>query len=206
MNFIDCIAQLEKRFKKPLPGWHAQSRMAPASRKSNDEYKELTRDPVKSSVLVLLYPAKDETFFLLIERTDGGVHSRQVGFPGGKYETADGNLRNTALRESEEETGISRKGVKVLGTLSDLYIPASGYRVFPQVGFMEDHPVFKPNPSEVKNIIEAELKTFLAGGLVKKDTFKTSYGLHEAPYYDYKGYRVWGATSMILSEFICMLE
>jgi 8-oxo-dGTP pyrophosphatase MutT (NUDIX family) len=157
-------------------------------------------------VLLLLYPAGDSAAFILIERMPGGVHSGQIGLPGGKFEPADRTLERTALRETEEETGIDAGSVSMLGSLSRLYIPASGYTVYPQVGFLESMPRCSPNPAEVRRIIEARLDRFLDPGSRKTGVFETAYGRTEAPYFDYEGNRIWGATSMILSEFTELLR
>jgi 8-oxo-dGTP pyrophosphatase MutT (NUDIX family) len=204
VEFQATIDRLRERFMKPLPGWEAQKRMAPASR------TRLPADPgdarSKSGVLLLLYPHETRPRFLMIERSEGGAHSGQIGLPGGKFEPRDVTLRQTALREAEEETGIDASRVQLLGALTDLYIPVSRYHVFPQVGWVPERPAFTPNPAEVRRLIEADLAPFLGGALVGEGQFETSYGPKAAPCFEYEGYRIWGATSMILSEFIQMMQ
>ena len=202
MRFHDCIALVGKQLQRPLPGLKAQVRMSPVSRTSDVASYGKREDPLRSGVLLLLYPQNDSTGFLLIERSTGGTHGGQIGLPGGKYELADLTIQQTALRETQEEIGVDVNAIKLLGSLTPLYIPASGYEVFPQVGYLDEAPHCHPNPAEVKRIIEATLMSFLNPALRKTGSFETSYGLKEAPYYDYQGDRIWGATSMILSEFI----
>jgi len=206
LTFPDCIAFLGDRLKQPLPGWDAQSRMAPAGRRRDGSPAAGAGAEKRSGVLILLYPRGGEVQFLLIERAHGGNHGGQIALPGGKFERADGTVARTALRETEEETGIQAAGVSLIGPLSDLFIPVSGYRVFPVVGYMASTPVLRPNPVEVRRVIEAGLRHFLEEDLVRTGRFPTKAGRKEAPFYDYEGHRIWGATSMILSEFISLFR
>lgn len=189
-----------------MPGWKAQSLMAPAARLSNEAYLIQNPEHKSGSVLLLLFNEKDTAKFIMIERTDVGVHSGQVGLPGGKFETSDETLVATALRETNEEIGVDINSVSMIGQLSELYIPVSKYRVQPFVGFVHSKPQLNPNPEEVKSVIIADAGDFLNDSIVSRKEFKTSYGLLEAPYYAYGNFEIWGATSMILSEFIFLLK
>ncbi len=204
VEFQSCIDLLHERFRNPLPGPEVQLRMAPVSRRRHPGSPSAAKS--KSGVLLLLYPGDGQTRFLLIERADGGVHSGQYGLPGGKYEPGDESLQQTALREAEEETGIAASKVRMIGALSDLYIPVSGYHVFPYVGWLPEPQAFIPDPAEVRQIIEADLAPFLEGGLLEEAEFETSYGRQSAPCFNYEGARIWGATSMILNEFFHLLK
>ncbi|MEP7171119.1 MAG: CoA pyrophosphatase [Bacteroidota bacterium] len=207
MDFKNCISFLEKRFKEPLPGNAAQVLMAPEKRLSNAEYLKQFPEYRISSVLFLLFPSNGKTSFALIERSDGGgVHSGQIALPGGKFETSDVTYENTALREAEEEIGVKRDNIRLLGSLTDLFIPASKFRVYPHVGYIENKPQFIPHQLEVKSIVEALLETFLEKKIINKKIFITKYGQLPAPYYLYKEYEIWGATAMLISEFISMFK
>ena len=109
---------LSERLKEELPGVGAQMKMASIKRISELEsliFKK-PEDPVKSSILILLYPNKSEIFTLLVQKTeDGSMHSGQIGFPGGKYEDTDNSLIETALREANEEVGIISDEVEIGG-------------------------------------------------------------------------------------------
>ncbi|HKR03270.1 MAG TPA: CoA pyrophosphatase [Bacteroidia bacterium] len=206
MDFWNSISVLEKRFKEPLPGSDAQVLMAPETRLSNEEYLKQFPEHRISSVLFLLFPSDGKTNFVLIERSGGGVHSGQIALPGGKYEASDVTYENTALRETEEEIGVNKNEIRLLGTLTDLFIPASKFRVYPHVGLIENKPDFVPHQLEVKSIVEADLGTFLEKNIIHKKNFKTSYGQLSAPYYLYHGYEIWGATAMLVSEFLTMFK
>lgn len=207
MLFNECIKYLEGRFRFPLPGKQAQFLMAPETRLTNEEYLKQFPEHKVSCVLFLLYPSGEKTHFALIERTSGGgVHGGQISLPGGKNETSDKSYWNTAVRETEEEIGVNRNEISLLGQMTDLFIPASKFRVFPHVGYVVNEPEFVPNKNEVKNIIHADLSLFLSGEIKFKKEFKTSYGKLPAPYFKYQDYEIWGATAMIISEFVSLFK
>lgn len=131
-----------------------------------------------------------------------GPHSGQVSFPGGKQEENDENLQKTALREAKEELGIDIEGVEVIGTMTGLYIPISNFLVYPYLGIMDTKPDFRPDPVEVRQIIEIRLDQLLDGVNIKRKPIMISLiGKEiETPYFDLEGQTIWGATAMILSE------
>ena len=103
MNSPQFILNLKHRLTQPLPGITAQMRMAPAIRGSK---YDLPDDVRVGGVLILLYPHENELHTVFMKRTeDGGTHSGQISFPGGKVEDTDRDLIHTALREAEEEVG-----------------------------------------------------------------------------------------------------
>lgn len=200
--FNQLIEKLRLELKKPLPGIEAQSKMAPAFR-ITDNYNPNPYDARKGSVLILLYPFKSYVFLSFIRRAaNGGSHSGQMALPGGKYDKEDGTLYNTALRETEEEIGIPPADVTIIGELTQLYIPPSNFAVLPVVGYITYRPDFNINPSEVQRIIEMDLadlcnpKNQLVEDVIINDV------LLEAPFYNANGHHIWGATAMIISEFL----
>ena len=196
--FIDL---LRERIKSPLPGKEAQLRMASTVRNKDLNFNYDTSTATKSSVLILLYPRSGRLYTVFILRqTYDGVHSAQVSFPGGRLEKNDVSLISTALREAEEEVNINSDQVKVLGALSELYIPPSNYLVLPVIGYIENRPDFKPDLTEVAEIIEADLSFLFDDQLLKTKILDIKGFNIEAPYFDVQGHVVWGATAMILSE------
>ncbi|HEX8516966.1 MAG TPA: CoA pyrophosphatase [Bacteroidia bacterium] len=150
-RFVD---KLEARLKEPLPGEEYQFLMAPLKRLRIREVSIAEVKPRPSAVLVLLYPLGEKIMTVLIERpVYEGIHSGQVAFPGGKFDEGDGELSNTALRETFEEIGIPVNEISILGHLTDLYISPSNFMVTPFIGSMRKLPHFIPNPREVKKII-----------------------------------------------------
>ena len=114
-----------------LPGEESHLEMIPF-RKPSSSYKSNYSTAKESAVMCLIFEKNNELFGLLMERTeDGGKHSGQVSFPGGKKELTDDNLLDTALRETYEEIGIQYQTVTVLGELTRVYIPVSNFLVQP---------------------------------------------------------------------------
>ncbi len=161
-----------------------------------------------SGVLVAFYQKDGEWHIPLTLRHDyGGPHSGQVSFPGGKMEEGDGSIEYTALREAQEEIGITPQDVRVLGHLSDLYIPPSNFRVTPVVGFLPSAPEFAPDSFEVKELIETPLSLLRASATVKRKDIQISERFRlNAPYFDVYGNVVWGATAMMLSELLVIIN
>ncbi|MFH1161490.1 MAG: CoA pyrophosphatase [bacterium] len=160
-------------------------------------------NPTYSSVLILLYPFEGDIFTVFMKRPDyGGVHSGQISLPGGKYEPADGDLKTTALRESQEEIGIFPKDVRIIGKLTDLYIPPSRYLVTPYVGWAPQRPAFVRDPKEVDEIIEIRINVLFKDETISVRKIKLPLGMHiKAPAFVVNKQVIWGATAMILSEF-----
>ena len=131
-----------------------------------------------------------------------GTHSGQVSLPGGRFEPEDITLHQTALRETEEEIGIPREQIRVLGELTQLFIPPSNYLVKPLVGYVEQTPEFQPDPREVKELFSVQLPELLDDRLFQKtDMTVRQLRVKDIPYYAFNNEIVWGATAMILSEF-----
>lgn len=161
------------------------------------------KNPKKAAVLALFYPdSNDLTHLLLILRkTYQGVHSNQIGFPGGKVEKGDSDLIATALRETHEEVGVSPNKVRIIKSLSEVYIPPSNFEVQPFMGISTDSLLFVPQDTEVEAIVEVTLRDFLDDSKVFHQTLSTSYAENvEVPAFRFNGHVVWGATAMMLSE------
>lgn len=153
--------------------------------------------------MALFYPDADrETRLLLILRkVYEGVHSNQIGFPGGKVEEQDLDLLDTALRETHEEVGVSPSAIEVIKELSEVYIPPSNFLVRPYIGIYPDPKPFVPEVNEVERIVEVYLKDFLDNTNRIQEQLSTSYAKNiNVPAYRLNGYTVWGATAMMLSE------
>jgi len=171
------------------------------------ELKNNIDNAVKSAVLIFLYPENGTIRTVFILRTDyNGVHARQVSFPGGRLENSDHDIIETALREANEEVNIDHNKVRILGKLSDLYIPPSNFLVTPIVGCSQNKPDFVPDPSEVDEIIEADLAVIFDKNFLKNKIINVRGYEIEAPYFDINGYVVWGATAMMLSELKDVIE
>ena len=156
----------------------------------------------KAAVMMLLYPKDEVAYLLLIVRNSyPGVHSSQIGFPGGKVEESDSNLEETALRETHEEVGIHPDKIKIIKTFSEIYIPPSNFLVAPFMGISHEELSFVPDLDEVKRVLEFSIVDFLDEKSITKVKMSTSYATDiEVPAFMVDKYIVWGATAMMMSE------
>jgi 8-oxo-dGTP pyrophosphatase MutT (NUDIX family) len=138
---------------------------------------------------------------LILRKTYKGVHSNQIGFPGGKVEEDDMDLEATALRETHEEVGVLPKKIEVLKELTELYIPPSNFIVQPYIGLYREPEPFKIQESEVEALVEVLFTDFMNDKNLIYQKLTTSYAQNiDVPAFKLNGYTVWGATAMMLSE------
>lgn len=171
--------------------------------------EERKKNPKKAGVMALFYPHSDyETRLLLIERNRyPGVHSGQIGFPGGQSEPGDRDILDTALRESCEEVGTVKENIEVIRPASELYIPPSNFEVSPFIALYHKERPFKRQVSEVEAIIEVPIADFLDDRKLITKKLSTSYAREiEVPAFHFQGHIVWGATAMMLSEIRELLQ
>ena len=193
-----------------LPGEEFHLKMAPIERLL--ELKKRARESKsakKAAVLVLFYPSAtyETRFVLILRKTYKGVHSAQVGFPGGKWEAGDTNYQDTALRETEEEVGVSAESITVHKKMTEIFIPPSNFFVQPYVGTTHEQPHFVPQEDEVEAIIEVPLHQFMDDAVIITKTLSTSYATDiEVPAFLLDGHVVWGATAMMLNEVREMMK
>jgi hypothetical protein len=196
------INKLKHRLQSPLPGQDAQYLMAPVNRE-RIALEILKVENYRPSAVMILFCTDEqgEPFIPLIERMAyKGFHSAQISLPGGKFEAADSNLQQTATRECFEEIGI--KDIEVLGSLTQLYIPVSGFLVQPFVGVCTvKNPAMISQQREVKTILKLGIDTLMQDSSVKSGSIETAEQLAiKTNYFEVESYKVWGATAMILSE------
>jgi 8-oxo-dGTP pyrophosphatase MutT (NUDIX family) len=155
-----------------------------------------------AGALLLLYPGPDEVLLpLTVRHDDLPHHPGQVSLPGGAADPGE-SADHAALREAHEEVGIEPSSVRVLGSLSPVWIGVSGYLVHPIVGVADRRPDFRLAPREVAALIEVPIDQVRAfDGLF--DT--PSAAAVEHPFLEVGGHRVWGATAYILAEFATLL-
>jgi 8-oxo-dGTP pyrophosphatase MutT (NUDIX family) len=208
MNLDQLRILLQQALAQDLPGREAQLKMSPLPVDWRRFSLDAPATAKKSAVLLLFYPEASGVYFPLIKRPSyPGAHSGQVSFPGGKVEPSDPDLVYTALREAEEEIGIDAGKVEVLGRLTDLYIPTSNFLVSPVLGFLNETPRFVPEAREVERIIPTAMSMIGQPQIRQRTTLLIGEGRHlETPYFALDGEVVWGATAMILSELLQLLE
>tara|TARA_B110000438_G_scaffold221502_1_gene214760 strand:- start:410 stop:1078 length:669 start_codon:yes stop_codon:yes gene_type:complete len=213
-TFINCISKVNDF---PLPGKRGHAIMAPYSIRrlylSNEEVfhhendSEYYQNARKASVLLCFYEHKDELYLTLIKRTTyDGPHSGQISFPGGKPVSLDSSLWDTAKREFKEELGVDLSSASPLLTLSRVYIPPSNFLVTPFVAVVKKKPFFHLDSREVALKIDISLYELIH---LKIKQYPILEGNHKGvvvPCYVYEGHMIWGATAMVLSEFILFLK
>jgi 8-oxo-dGTP pyrophosphatase MutT (NUDIX family) len=159
----------------------------------------------EAAVLVPLVNRPGGLQLLLTQRTPHlDNHAGQISFPGGRVEEADADREDTALRETEEEIGLPRSAVALLGRLP-VYENLSGFRITPVVGWIEPPFELKPDPFEVAAAFEAPLTHFLdlSGYQRRQFEFRGRHRHYMA--IPYEGRYIWGATAAMLHSFARML-
>ena len=205
------IEDVQEALANPLPGLTGQIKMAPAPIGNQFNRWEVPDHCREAGVLLLFYPYKangykPELYLTLTRRHEyPGVHSGQISLPGGRREKGE-SLQTTALRETTEEIGVSPEKIEVMGELSVLYTPPSNFCIYPFVAFSPARPTFQPDPREVAELIEVPLDLLVDPTIRKEETWHfENYGKRQVPFFDVYGHKVWGATAMILSEFLMLL-
>ena len=213
MSFIDDLAA---RLKQPLPGAAAQLKMSPASGKASARplIKDAPADVKRAAALILLFPGYEEfNIPLTIRRPDLLHHPGQISLPGGRVDHGE-EAEAAALREAEEEIGVDTSTVRILGSLTPLYVIVSGFVVTPFVGVVERRPDFRPEAREVAEILEVPLGELTdpsrrlwgnktpEGYLIDFPYFAVGMRAHHGPGEGGAPHQVWGATAMILAEFV----
>lgn len=211
MLFSTFLASVGKLKYLELSGEDSHAKMSPPYRlEFAEKNKEKIKTARKAGVMALFYPdSEQETHLVLILRnTYKGVHSAQVGFPGGKYEDEDNNdLMQTAIRETEEEVGVAKAEFEVIKTMSPIYVPPSNFIVHPFIGISNQQLIFIKQDSEVKAIIEVKLIDFLDDSNTVTTRVPTSFNVEvDVPAFKLNGHIVWGATAMMLGEIKDLLK
>lgn len=187
-----------------LPGESVQFKMAPIERLPELKRKAQALGTARiAGVMVLFYPSEkfETNLILILRKTYKGIHSAQVGFPGGKIEKTDRSIADAARRETEEEVGIPRNKISIIKKLTEIYIPPSNFFVHPFLGITIETPKFVPEEREVEALIEINLDHFMDDCCVTTEILSTSYADQwEVPAFNLNGHIVWGATAMMLNE------
>ncbi len=193
-------------FQKDLPGEAAH---APYIR-YRSAFENKDRSSARSAAVgIHIYPKNLQWHFLLIERsTYNGQHSGQMAFPGGKPEKNDPHLEFTARRESLEEIGIPTNKGQHIATLTNVWIPVSGFEVSPFVFLHDEAPLLQANPREVQQIEEVALFELLADSSITFKDINIPGGekLESHPCFLLNNRIVWGATALMLNEVRMLLK
>ena len=203
MHFNHFYKAIQDIVSVDLPATLAHIKMAPLERvqKIREGFDDL-ESARKAAVMMLFYPKNNCTHLVLIVRNSyPGVHSSQIAFPGGKVETIDFDLKETALRETHEEIGVHPSKINVIRAFTSVYIPPSNFLVHPFLGISKEGLDFKLQEGEVAGVIEMPLSLLLDDSIISSKELETSYAKSiDVPIFQIGEHIVWGATAMMLSE------
>ena len=204
MIFSDAISRIERGLLAKLPGTEAQARLAPIPRRQWPEGFNPTR--VRNAAgLLLLFPVDDHAHLVLTQRAHTlERHSGQISLPGGVIDPGE-TFERAALREAHEEIGLALDDVRVLGQLTPIDIPVSGFRLHPVVAKMTKRPALQASDREVARILEVAVEEFMHASSLAS-TVREREGVRvTVPVFRVGGVEIWGATAMVLAEFLAML-
>ena len=204
MEFDNLIFHLKKRINTNLPGKDSHKKMKISYRNEKKISFNINRAK-PAAVLLLLFPNNKKICFYLTKRTEKlKYHKGQISLPGGSNEKGE-SLLETALRETEEEIGVNKNEISILGKITPLFIPVTGFLMTPFIGFTSKKPFIKLDSMEVAEVFSVNILD-----LINNDKLITHRQLNgknvTIPYFNLNNQQVWGATSMVLSEFKDMLH
>jgi len=203
LRFDVLVERLRAALARDLPGAAAHSLMAPRPRREWPEGFNPSR--VRDAAgLLLIFPIEDEAHVVLTVRADGVRHGGQVSLPGGVAEPGE-TYEQAALREALEEIALAPDTVRVLGALTPLDIPVSGFRLHPIVGAAESRPVLAPADGEVARILEVSVGALCDPAQRAWLTIARDGREVVAPAFRIGDADIWGATAMVLAEFIAIV-
>lgn len=204
-SLLELEALLRERLAGTLPGLDAQLRFMPTPRRTGWTPGEFPSDARLAAGLLLLYPGEGGPSIALTLRASGlRRHAGQVSLPGGATDPGE-TLAQAALREAHEEIGVDPAAIRILGELTPVHVLVSGFTLHPIVGITHQRPTFAAAAHEVESIVEVSIEDLKDASSIRKGT-RTREGVAiEYPYFAVKGHQVWGATAMILGEFVCLI-
>lgn len=205
LNFDESVRLIERGFTQPLPGDAAHARLAPRPRREWPDGFD-RRSIRDAAALLLVFPVDARAHVVLTVRAGTlGRHGGQVSMPGGVIDPGE-TREHAALREAHEEIGVNPGSVRVLGLLTPLDITVSGFRLYPVVGVSPKRPRFIPAPGEVERVLEVDLDHLAnPASVASRDVLRDGRTL-TLPAFLVDGVEVWGATAMVLAEFLALLS
>jgi 8-oxo-dGTP pyrophosphatase MutT (NUDIX family) len=205
VDYPFLINRLRDALARPLPGLSTQMGMSPQPRPGTERILDPLLDCRQAGVLVLFYPCGDDLCLVLTRRTERlESHRGQISFPGGSIDPGEDAVA-AAKREGMEELGIVPDSLDVLGQLSPLFIPPSGFCIFPVVAWSCAEPVFTPSEEEVAEVLEVPVRHLLLPATRCEEIWDLRGARVRVPFYAVGSHKVWGATAMVLCELLSLL-
>ncbi len=204
MTFEEVVTRLEAALQQPLPGTAAQALLAPQPRRQwpSGFNPARVRD---AAGLLLAFPLEERPHIVLTVRADTlGRHSGQVSLPGGVVEPGE-TFAQAALREAHEEIALPLDNVRVLGGLTSLDIPVSGFRLYPVVAAVPSRPALRPSDGEVARVLVIALDELSDPAHFTVSTAERDGHFLTIPAFRVHDVDIWGATAMVLAEFLTLL-
>ena len=203
----DLESFLRTRLAATLPGPAAQLRFAPEPRRKGWEPQLNPEGARQAAALLLLYPGPDGAphLPLTVRHDDLPHHPGQISLPGGRVDPGE-PPEQAALREASEEIGLDPAGVRLVGSLSSLWVIVSNHVLRAYVGVSDARPDFRLAPREVSALVEAPLTTLLDPKNVSWTQRVRDGMLVRYPHFHVSGHEVWGATAMVLAEFVALFD
>jgi len=205
VTFTEDVARLDAALQIELPGAAGQAHMAPVPRREWPKGLDVAR--VRHAAgLLLLFPggAAQTAHIVLTVRGDTPRHPGQVSLPGGVVEPGE-TFEQAALREAHEEVALETEHVRVLGRLTALDIPVSGFRLYPIVAATASRPALHPADGEVAHILEVAVDELLDPRAVRRVERERDGVRLTIPGFHVSTHEIWGATAMVLAEFLTLL-
>lgn len=201
--FEDLIARVRAGLAGPLPGPAAQSVLAPRPRR-NWPPGFGPGDIRDAAGLLLLFPVDDRAHIVLTVRADSLRHGGQVSLPGGVIEPEE-TFAAAALREAHEEVALPLRGVDILGALTPIEIAVSGFRLHPIVAATAARPSLRAHEGEVARILEIAVEDLFDTSRLDVVERERDGRALTIPLLRVSGVEIWGATAMVLAEFLSLL-
>ena len=157
----------------------------------------------EAAVVLLIYPEQDHQLYTVLTKRPDDLqhHPGQVSLPGGRREPNE-SIEETGLREVEEEIGVRQETVSLMGSLNPIYVPPSDFTVTPLVGWLDVKPEFVLQQSEVAELIKVPLRHFFDRQHRRKSSVRNDSRQRDVPWFAVKDHQVWGATAIILDDFV----